>query len=144
MEKASRVKKAETCPCHSGKSYQECCQPYHEGTSRPSDALALMRSRYAAYALKLPDYIINTSHPENTQFTQNRAAWKKKILDFCSLTRFEGLSILEFTENGPIAFVTFNAQLSQRGQDASYIERSRFEKIGGNWLYLNGEVSFSK
>ncbi|HAU19042.1 MAG TPA: hypothetical protein DCS72_11975, partial [Marinobacter adhaerens] len=41
------------CPCGSGKSYSECCQPLHHGEAA-STPEALMRSRYAAFVLKLP------------------------------------------------------------------------------------------
>src|SRR5437867_3549203 len=43
------------CPCHSGKKYSECCEPYHQGLPAPTP-LALMRSRYAAYALQNAEY----------------------------------------------------------------------------------------
>jgi len=52
------------CLCCSGKEYAACCQPLHEG-ALPADALALMRSRYNAYALQLPRYILQTTHPDN-------------------------------------------------------------------------------
>jgi len=38
------------CPCGSGRKYKKCCQPYHRG-AKPDNALTLMKSRYAAYAL---------------------------------------------------------------------------------------------
>ena len=67
------------CPCHSGKKYQECCQPYHTG-KLPENALALMRSRYSAYALHLADYIMQTTHPHNRAYLSDKERWKKEIL----------------------------------------------------------------
>lgn len=51
------------CPCHSGKHYADCCQPLHLGQAAP-DAERLMRARYSAYALKLPQFILETWHHE--------------------------------------------------------------------------------
>ncbi|MBJ7449651.1 MAG: hypothetical protein JHC93_04750, partial [Parachlamydiales bacterium] len=56
-----------TCPCHSSLDYEKCCKPFHDGIPAPT-ALALMRSRYSAYALHLIEYIIATTHPTHTDF----------------------------------------------------------------------------
>lgn len=122
------------CPCHSGKPYALCCEPYHKGLL-PKKAVTLMRSRYSAYALGLPDYIISTTHPANPQAVKDLAAWKKQILDFSSHTQFQGLDILEDEEKPPIAFVTFKATLLQDNQDASFTETSEFEIWDGKWTY---------
>lgn len=118
------------CPCYSGKPYTECCEPCHK--RKPAkDALSLMRSRYAAYALGLVDYIIDTTHPKNLDFPKNI----QDLENFCSKTIFEGLEILNFSDEGDRAFVLFKAHLKQQGKDASFIEKSLFEKVDGRWLY---------
>ncbi len=129
-----------SCPCHSGKAYTECCGPYHRG-KEPENALALMRSRYAAYALGLPDYIIKTTHPKNPSYTTQVKEWARGILDFSQKTAFEGLKILEFVDRDTKATVTFAAYLKQNGHDASFTEKSHFIKVDGHWLYLSGEMS---
>lgn len=126
------------CSCHSGIAYEECCKKYHSG-ELPNDALSLMRSRYAAYSLGNAEYIINTTHPDNPQFLQDRKKWKEQILDFCDKTTFQNLTIIETVPGENLSFVTFLATLSQMGSDASFTERSRFEKMGGLWLYHSGE-----
>ncbi|MFM8535398.1 MAG: YchJ family protein [Acidimicrobiia bacterium] len=50
------------CPCASGQSYASCCKPFHDGQPAPT-AECLMRSRYAAYALKFSAYLLSTWHP---------------------------------------------------------------------------------
>lgn len=125
------------CPCHSGKSYKDCCQPFHEGKLAPPTALALMRSRYSAYAKHLPDYIVRTTHPENPKYMRSH----KEILEFCRNTEFAGLKILDFTEEGKTAYVTFHAGLKQKGRDVSFTERSLFNKVDGCWLYRDGTLS---
>ena len=86
-----------------------------------------MRSRYAAYALGLADYIIATQIPPPD---------RSGIVEFCKKTRFENLEILDFKEEGNTATVTFKATLSQDGNDASFTEKSFFEKRDGRWYYL--------
>ena len=89
-----------------------------------------MRSRYAAYALHLPDYIVATTHADNP-------SPPGEISDFCLNTQFVGLTILAESEELPFATVTFHAHLTQQGQDASFTEKSLFEKVDGKWLYLD-------
>jgi SEC-C motif-containing protein len=102
------------CPCHTKQLYSTCCERFHKGQI-PSNALLLMRSRYAAYALGLTDYIINTSLSENS-------STKEEIKTFCDQTFFEDLHILEFRENEESATVTFKAILSQNSRDISFKE----------------------
>jgi SEC-C motif-containing protein len=130
------------CPCHSKKKYSECCQPYHEGKIC-ENALKLMRSRYSAYALNLPEYIIQTTHPENPQYTLQES-WKKQIEEFIQSTDFAGLDILEFEENNNGAYVTFTAHLKQNGEYVSFTEKSFFVKENGKWFYKDGQIQQTK
>ena len=53
------------CPCGSGAPYADCCGRWHAGPlhlQAPS-AEALMRSRYSAFVLARPDYLLATWHP---------------------------------------------------------------------------------
>lgn len=51
------------CPCGSGKTYAECCRPFHDGESWPADPEQLVRARYSAYALGKWQYIVDTFSP---------------------------------------------------------------------------------
>lgn len=128
------------CPCGSGNSYTECCKPFHDGVL-PENALKLMRSRYSAYALNLPAYIIKTTHPASPQFKPDQRRWLKAIADFSTHTVFNKLEVLEFHENGDFAIVTFAAHLTQDESDASFVEKSYFEKHQGKWFYRSGQIS---
>lgn len=129
------------CPCHSGKPYAECCKPFHEGSLFPENALLLMRSRYAAYALGLWKYIIETTDPESAHFLRDRQQWKQEIMHFSKQTDFIDLEIIEFHPGSETAFVTFLARLQQGGQDVSFTEKSRFRKHGKQWLYQDGVLT---
>ncbi|MBK5938172.1 hypothetical protein CCR96_02550 [Halochromatium roseum] len=37
------------CPCGSGHTLADCCEPFLAGTTMPATAEALMRSRYTAF-----------------------------------------------------------------------------------------------
>jgi SEC-C motif domain protein len=122
------------CPCHSGEKYKKCCFPYHKGIF-PSNAQKLMRSRYSAFVLRLADYIMATTHPNNPDYTENKENWKKSILDFSQNTQFIGLKIDEFIDGDTEAFVTFEAKL-----DSGILkEKSRFLKEKVKWLYESGD-----
>ncbi|MFY7842834.1 MAG: YchJ family protein [Rhabdochlamydiaceae bacterium] len=135
----SKQNKQCPCPCQSKKMYEFCCQSFHEG-KKADTALTLMRSRFSAYALCLPDYIILTTHPNNLEFDKNIKEWTKKISYFSLNTLFRGLKILEVKTNERFATVLFFAHLMQGEKDISFTEKSYFEKIDGRWLYIRGEL----
>jgi len=126
-----------SCPCGSGETYGRCCQVSHQGEAK--NVLALMRSRYCAYALGLADYILRTTHPQNHEAAKPLEERKKDIEQFCRMTVFKGLQILDVQEGDARSTVTFRAFLSQAGKDFSFKEKSTFEKVLGGWLYLKGE-----
>jgi SEC-C motif domain protein len=134
------MNKFDRCPCRSKSLYHKCCQPYHQG-SAPETALALMRSRYSAYALALVNYIVETTHSAHPEYSTDRDKWKKQIRAFCTQTRFDGVKILAFVDGQDEASVTFTAYLRQADTDASFTEKSLFLKENGRWLYKSGEVS---
>jgi len=87
---------------------------------------------HAAYALHDVQYIIQTTHPQSPFYQINKKQWQEELLAFCKNTKFEGLNILQETETT----VTFHAQLTQQGEDASFLERSQFELYQGKWMYV--------
>jgi SEC-C motif-containing protein len=129
-----RISPNAPCPCHSGEKYKKCCLPYHRGIF-PATAVKLMRSRYSAFALHLSTYIMDTTHPNNSDYTASKEQWKESILKFSESTRFVGLKILEFIDGENEAFVTFEAIFDK----GSLREKSRFLKVDGKWLYESGE-----
>lgn len=128
------------CPCGTKNAYNICCEPFHKG-QLPDSALKLMRSRYSAYALSLPAYIVSTTHPANPQFSHDVPQWSQQISEFCADTEFHKLEILAFEEKEPFATVTFVAYLFQNKKDVSFTEKSYFEKVDGKWLYRSGQIS---
>jgi len=119
------------CPCGSGNKYKKCCQKFHNG-ALASTALLLMKSRYSAYAMGNANYIINTTHSNNIDFTDDKKAWKSSIIEFCKNSKFISLEILNYTlKDKNEAFVTFKASF----ENDSMIEKSRFLFENGRWFY---------
>ena len=123
------------CPCCSLKPYSECCEPFHKG-EKPSTPTQLMRSRYAAYALDLAPYIIETTHPENPYFHSDKKQWEREIHTFSSHTEFIDLKILETSKNR----VKFHAILKSDGRDVSFTEDSLFIYENSKWFYKDGQM----
>lgn len=133
-----RVSLNAPCPCHSGKKGKGCCAPYLSGTPAPT-AETLMRSRFTAYAIGDAGYIIATTHPASPHAEPERATWAEGIREFSAQVKFLGLEV-ELTEtSGDTAVVQFLAKLDRAGVDASFRERSLFQRVGGRWLYREGQ-----
>lgn len=127
-----------SCPCGSGKSYLNCCKVFHEG-KLPKTALELMKSRFSAFAVGNVDYIINTTHEDNDEYSNDRSQWEDDIQNVINSTDFNSLKIVEFIDGEDEAYVTFTLGLTQKGLDVSFTEKSKFLKIDGKWLYRSGD-----
>lgn len=90
----------ELCACGSEKQYVKCCRRFHSAQASPQGAEELLRSRYSAYAYRLPSYIMNTTHPSMAEL--DRRKWKREILDFCLEYRFVGgVDVIQLRMTGP-------------------------------------------
>lgn len=124
------------CPCGSHVKYKKCCALYHKG-ALPKTALLLMKSRYTAYATADGAYIISSTHPDNPDHSEDKKSWRESIDAFCQATDFLALEIIEFIDGEEEAYVTFKAKLSS----GDMVEKSRFLKVEGKWLYESGEFT---
>ena len=123
------------CPCGTALPYDECCGPLLDGTTTAATAEQLMRSRYSAFAVGDPGYLLATWHPTT----------RPRTLDLDPDVRWTGLDVLATTGGtmlSPEGTVEFRASYV-RGRDAgAQHENSRFVREGGQWRYLDG-VSLS-
>jgi SEC-C motif-containing protein len=127
----------DACPCHSGRKYKKCCRRWHQGDPAPTPE-ALMRSRYAAYALGLVEHILRTTDPDGPHFEAATEHWREQVAAFCRSVRFEGLELLEARADGERGIVDFRARLSSDEGATVMAERSLFRKVDGCWLYHSG------
>ncbi|MFI8950640.1 YchJ family protein [Streptomyces sp. NPDC053750] len=116
------------CPCGLSEPYEKCCGRFHSGAAAAPTAEALMRSRYSAFVRLDAGYLLRTWHPRT----------RPAQLNLDPGMRWTGLEILDTTEGSAFhaaGTVTFRA--SYRG--GSLHERSRFERVDGAWVYVDGE-----
>lgn len=88
------------CACGSEKVYGKCCRRFHTAQGTPQLAEDLLRSRYSAYAYRLPSYIMKTTHSSFAEV--DRREWKREIMQFCQEYQFVGgVDIIEMQNPGP-------------------------------------------
>jgi SEC-C motif-containing protein len=132
-------KRLRDCPCHSDLRYSACCGPFHKGVQEALTPEALMRSRYAAFALGLGDYLVRTlasSHPDRERPPHELA---RELSRARERQRFTGLRIARADSSGDSGKVLFLARIFERGIDRSFGELSTFVREGGAWRYASGE-----
>ena len=122
------------CPCGTGLTYAECCGPLHDGTAAAATAEQLMRSRYSAFAVGDAAHLHATWDP----------ATRPRSLEFDPAVRWTGLEVLGST--GGRVFdaegtVEFRAHSRVGGVDRVQAERSRFRRVDGRWVYVDGALS---
>ena len=77
--------------------YELCCQALHDDEAArlaagPDD---ILKARYSAYVERKPDFIIDTTHPTNEEYDEDRDAWRARILDFAAAAKFLQLVIYD-------------------------------------------------
>ena len=124
---------AARCPCLSGNRYGDCCGPIHRGDTPAPTAERLMRSRFSAFALGLPDYLLESWHPST------RPA--DLVLD--TGLRWQLLDILRTQNGGPFdtrGSVEFRATFRDGAERGELRETSRFTREGKRWYYVDGVI----
>jgi SEC-C motif domain protein len=139
---------AARCPCLTGLPYGECCGPLHVGVRTAGTAEALMRSRYAAFAVGDASYLLQTWHPTT----------RPAVLELDPQQQWRRLDVLStrgggpFDDDGEVEFVaTFRSAVGASAGAAAdggpaagrgrLHEVSRFVREGGRWFYVDGDVS---
>ncbi len=120
------------CPCGSGLTYAEDCGRLHDGTAAAAGAEQLMRSRYSAFAVGDAAYLLATWDPGT----------RPRTLELDPAVRWTGLEVLATTGGGLFdaeGTVTFRAHARAGGEDHVQAERSRFRRVDGRWVYVDGD-----
>ncbi|MGK3997076.1 YchJ family protein [Sorangium sp. So ce1024] len=126
------------CPCGTGRAYRACCAPCHLGDREAPDAVALMRSRYAAFAVGDAAYLWHTLHMGHVDRGRDRDEVIRELKATMRNHRYRGLKILDSVQGGSSASVLFLAQIFQAGADRAFVELSDFLHDGEGWRYLHG------
>jgi SEC-C motif-containing protein len=91
-----------------------------------------MRSRYAAFVVRDEPYLLRTWHPDT----------RPPGVGFDPGMRWTGLTIEATTEGTAFhstGTVTFLARYTDGGASGELHERSRFERVAGAWVYVDGD-----
>jgi SEC-C motif-containing protein len=124
------------CPCGSGLTYADCCEPIISGKRDAVTAQELMRSRYTAFTQANVDYLMR-SHSIKTRPVKERKSiekWAKSVV-------WMGLTVIQ-TQAGEmddeIGYVEFKALYLENGTPQQIHERSFFQRENGKWVYVSG------
>jgi SEC-C motif-containing protein len=119
------------CFCDTGLFFDDCCGLYLSNDKKAVSALALMRSRYSAYATHNADYLLETTH-----ITERKYYSKSEILKWATTNKWQKLEILSFTEST----VEFKAYfLNAENVPQTHYEFSTFKRENGTWFYVDGK-----
>jgi SEC-C motif-containing protein len=117
-----------SCPCGLPSPYEACCGRLHSGSAAAATAEALMRSRYSAFVKGDAKYLLRTWHPRTRpgrlELDPGMPWTGLEILDTVDGSAFHATGVVEF-------------RASYRGGELR--ERSRFERVEGAWVYVDGE-----
>ncbi|MEG1388407.1 MAG: YchJ family protein [Algoriella sp.] len=119
------------CPCCSGKTYENCCKPYHLGKDLPQTPEQLMRSRYTAFALVLTNYLVETTHSSTQKFNDF-----SDIEDWAKSNKWLKLEIV-FAKDNKVRFRAFYQD--KNNEIYEHDELSTFAQENGKWFYVDGE-----
>lgn len=133
VEILNGVSSVNSCPCGTGRAYIECCGPLHTGARTAPTAVALMRSRFSAFAVGDIGYLLSSWHPDT----------RPAQLELDEAITWRRLQIVDTDAGGEgdaVGIVEFRAQYVDGGSRHILHERSRFERVKGEWRYLDGEL----
>ena len=120
---------SENCYCGSFKSFDSCCNLYISGIEKVPTALALMKSRYSAYATHQTEYLLATTHSSERKYYS-----KEEILQWAIANTWQKLEIISFTENT----VEFKAYfIDSNNVNQVHYEFSTFKQENTSWFYVD-------
>ncbi|MBZ9643529.1 YchJ family protein [Streptomyces sp. PSKA30] len=129
-----------SCPCGLAETYEMCCGRFlpqsrtsstggtPTGAASAPTAEALMRSRYSAFVKRDEAYLLRTWHPRT----------RPPRVEFEPGMRWTGLEILD-TGDGTAFHTTGTVTFRASFKGGALHERSRFERVDGAWMYVDGE-----
>ena len=146
---------ATPCPCGSSNNYVDCCRPFHQGETGAESPERCLRTRYSAFAYRLPHYIIASTDKTNSEYSSDKVKWARRLHkeQMFDGFRFDGLEVGEAepgkTEDESylslaVTLMPIDAKtkLPKQEQPMVFYEKSKFKRNAkGAWLYAAGEVT---
>lgn len=118
------------CPCGLPADYAECCGRFHRGAADAPTAELLMRSRFSAFAVGDPEYLLRTWHTDT----------RPRTLDLDPAIRWTRLEVVETSAGTALhntGTVRFRAHYRRGNRPGVLEEHSRFVTDDGHWLYVS-------
>jgi len=117
------------CPCGTGKTFGQCCEPLHQGERRTETAEELMRSRYSAHVARNWEYLHRTfaetaREPFVPEPGDHGRDWTRLVIH----AHEAGLK-------PDTAYVDFTAYYKEGEHEHALHEKAEFRKTDGAWLY---------
>jgi len=123
------------CPCGSNEPLDACCGRYIDGGDPAPTAVALMRSRYSAFALGKGEYL------QATLSSDQRADFNVKEFEASAAnTKWHGLEIRDTADGGEkddSGTVEFVARYRESGQTIAHHELAMFAREDGKWVFAD-------
>ena len=122
-------KKELPCPCGTGKTLAECCDPILTGQRKADNAEQLMRSRFTAHVAH------NFEHLHRTYLKTSKEPYEPD--PDAGGTNWTRLAIHshEPSNKPDFAFVDFTAYYQENDAEQALHEKAEFQKIEGTWFY---------
>ncbi len=132
------MKKEDSCPCKSGKTYGECCAPVISAEIKAPTAEALMRARYSSYVTGEVEFLRTSAVKEvQEEFNAEESkAWSEAA-------EWHGLEIIATDKGGEEddeGVVEFRALYTANGEFCNHHEVSKFVKEADGWKFVEGEI----
>jgi len=138
--------------------YADCCAPYHqrdhERRRLPESPERVLRSRYSAFCYRLIDHVIQTTHPEADNYTNDHIQWAKNLntkngmFDDYNFVNLEVLGDTLYSnlqqDEATLEFLIRFRPKDGAGplEESFWCENGRFLKDDDHgWLYVDSEIS---
>lgn len=140
------MKTQDLCPCQSSLKFNQCCEPYLKGQSKPETAEQLLRARFSAFATGNIDYILKTHHSKTSDSVD-----RNEIENWAQSSDWHGLQIVQkeageaSDTQGTIIFCAKYAEKTgdKAGEIQEHWEKSFFERepatAKGEWKFLDAQ-----
>jgi SEC-C motif domain protein len=120
---------AQNCPCGSGRSFGDCCEPVLAGKRLPATAEELMRARFTAHVVHDFAFLHRTYRPTSRQpFVEEKGTpatqWTRLVVHHHDLGATPDL-----------AYVDFSAYGTEEGRELVLHEKAEFARQDGAWIY---------
>jgi len=124
------------CPCGSGKTFHDCCEPIITEQQPAATAEQLMRARYSAHEKAAITFLYQSTHP-----AQRNGYDQEATKSWAEESEWLGLEIVETSggaEEDSEGTVTFVARFRDKNGLHNHHECGQFTREDGRWFFTQG------